>query len=624
MPASAPERVAMRFGVFEVNFESGELRKSGVKVKLQEQPFQLLALLLERPGEVVTREQLRQKLWPNGIYVDFERSLNRAVVKLRDALGDSAESPRFIETLPRRGYRFIAPVSDAIPATAEQPSVVPTNRKSPMRWSGFVGLAVALLLVVISIERLIKPSRSLQEQSIKAIAVLPLENLTGDAAQEYFADGMTDTLISDLSKIGALRVISRTSAMQYKGAHKTVPQIAKDLNVDAVIEGTVMRSGNKVRITAQLIEALTEQHLWGESYDRDLGDVLRLQSEVAQAIAQQIRVKLTPEQQARLGSARSVNPEAFEAYLKARYYWNTSFSTLEAIRNAQRSFEESIQKDANFAPAYVGLADCYSTLGVFRLVPPRDAYGPAKAALDKALKLDDTFAEAHAGLGLLSWRYEWNWPNAERELRYALELNPNYDDGHGWLALYLSWAGRRAEASAELAKIRNISPAYAFGPEPFFYYQLRDYESLLQFSRRFVQWNPGYWEGHYLVAVAYEGLGQPLQAIPEYQEAVRLSHGDSDPTAGLAHAYAMAGQRASAEKILRELLQKSKTSYISPYMIGTIYAGQDEKDKAFEFLEKAYQEQSPDIPYFLRADLRIDNLRSDPRFQDLLLRVGLP
>jgi adenylate cyclase len=435
---------------------------------------------------------------------------------------------------------------------------------------------------------------------------------------------MTDALITDLSKISALRVISRTSSMRYKGTNKALPEIARELNVDGVVEGSVMRSGNRVRITAQLIHAPTDRHLWAETYERDLGDVLRLQSERAQAIAQQVRVQLTPQQQARLGSAWAVNPAAYEAYLRGRFYQINNSPTPTVIGNAQRYFEEAIQKDSGFALAYVGLSDCYEKLGEFRWIAPQDAYRPAKEALKKALKLDQTSGEAHSRLGYLTWLYEWDWPTAEREFNYALELNPSYEDGHADLALFLGWSGRHTEASAELAKIRELSPAWTFDIESAINYHLRDYKAMVQFNRRIVPSNPGSWLGHYWLAVGYEGSGQVAEAISEYQKAVELSQGDTDPTAGLAHAYAATGRKGNAEKILRELLQKSKTSYVSPYMIATIYAGLGDKDKAFEFLEKAYQERSPDIPYFLKADLRVDALRSDLRFHDLLRRVGLP
>jgi eukaryotic-like serine/threonine-protein kinase len=501
-----------------------------------------------------------------------------------------------------------------------------TKSVAPSPWS-HKRIAAAILAMAAIVGLLIVGARfyvGRPANRINSIAVLPLENLSRDPDQEYFADGMTDALITDLSKIGALRVISRTSAMQYKGAHKALPEIAKELNVDGIVEGSVMRSANRVRITAQLIHASTDRHMWAETYERDLGDVLKLQGEVAQAIAQQVRVQLTPQQQARLGSARVVNPAAYEAYLKGRFYQSVSFATPQAIRNAQTYFEEAIQKDPGFALAYVGLANCHENLGSYRWVPPQDAYRPAKEAIGKALRLDETVAGAHTALGSLSWRYDWDWPTAEREFKYELELNPN-GGGHASFAFYLGWTGRRAEALAELAKTRELSPgSWPFNIESAIYYHGRDYKAMVELHRRFLQSNPGSWLGHFWLAVGYEGSGQRLEAIPEYQKAVELSQGDTDPTAGLAHAYATSGQRANAAKILRELLQKSKTTYISPYMIGTIYAGLGDKDKAFEFLEKAYQERSPDIPYFLKADLRVDNLRSDPRFHYLLRRVGLP
>jgi len=468
--------------------------------------------------------------------------------------------------------------------------------------------------------------------TIRSLAVLPLENLSHDPAQEYFSDGMTEALIADLAQLGSLKVISRTSIMRYKKTDKSLPEIARELNVDAVIEGSVMRSENRVRIVAQLIQARTDQHLWAQTYERDLGDVLKLQGEVAQAIAQQVRIQLTPEQQAHLNSAPVVNPRAYEAYLQGsfthfgRHWQNRPGETLTAIKEAQGYFEESIREDPNFAPAYAGLADCYLDLGLYRFIPPQDAHRHGSEAIHKALGLDGTLGEAYSSLGYLDWQYSWDWQAAEREIRRAVELKPNYVEGRIVLVWYLAWSGRRDEALAEAEKIRSVDPVYALTPlnESNVYYHQRDYKSLIEAGQRSVVTNPNAWGSHYYLAVGYEGSGQLEKAVPEYQRAVDLSQSNSDPTAGLAHVYAAMGKRAEAEKILGELQRQSKTSYVSPYMIAVIYSGLRQNDKAFKFLEKGYQEKSPDIAYFLRADLRLDSLRQDSRFQDLLRRVNFP
>jgi TolB-like protein/Flp pilus assembly protein TadD len=460
-----------------------------------------------------------------------------------------------------------------------------------------------------------------------SIAVLPLDNLSGDPSQEYFADGMTEQLITDLAKVGSLRVISRTSVMRYKGTKKSLPEIARELNVDGIVEGSVMRSGNRVRITAQLLHAPTDKHLWAEAYERDLGDVLRLQNEVAEAIAQQVRAQLTPQQEVRLRSAPAVNPEAYEAYLRGRYYLSNKFTMAEPLNKAKSYFEDSIRKDPGFALAYSGLADSYVYLGFFGqgLLPPDRAYRSAKEALRKAVELDDSIGEAHDTFGLLSWRFEWNWDAAEREFNRAIALAPSYSCAHEDRAVYLSFIGRRAEALAEVAKSNELDPGPSSAmTEAAVYYQLRDYQSLVEASRKGVISSPNEWTDHYALGVGYEGTGKLLEAISEYQKAIEMSNGDQDATASLAHAFAMIGRRGEAEKIVRDLEQKSKSAYVSPYMIATIYAGLGAKDKAFEFLERAYQEKSLDISWHLKADLRIDNLRSDARFQDLVRRVGFP
>jgi TolB-like protein/DNA-binding winged helix-turn-helix (wHTH) protein/Flp pilus assembly protein TadD len=632
MPTLAPATRVLRFDTFELDLRAGELRKRGVKLRLQGQPVQLLAILLQSAGNLVTREELRSQLWPADTFVDFDHSLHNAIARLRETLGDSAETPRYIETLPRRGYRFIALVEGVETqgpersAPSEQASEAPASvRQSKTR----AALAVTLLILaatgsVFWLARAVSRPTSAAPR-LRSIAVLPLENLTGDPSQESFADGMTDELITDLAKVSALRVISRTSVMRYKGTKKGLPEIARELNVDGIVEGSVMRSDQRVRITAQLLQGSTDQHLWAETYERDLGDVLKLQSQVAQAIVLQVRAQLTPQQQARFRSAGSVNPDAYEAYLRGRYYLSNQFTTEQPLNRAKSYFEESIRKDPGFALAYSGLADSYVYLAFFRQLSPEGAYRPAKEALRKALELDDSIGEAHDTLGLLSWRAEWNWNAAEQEFNQAIALAPSYSCAHEDRAVYLSFIGRRAEALAEIAKSSELDPGPSSAmAESAVYYQLRDYESLVEAGRRGVVSYPNEWVEHYTLGVGYEGTGKLLEAISEYQKAIEISNGDHDAIASLAHAFAAIGRRAEAEKILHDFERKAKSDYVSPYVIATIYAGLGEKDKAFAFLERAYQERSLDISWHLKADLRIDNLRSDLRFQDLVRRVGYP
>ncbi len=449
-----------------------------------------------------------------------------------------------------------------------------------------------------------------------------MQNLSVDAAQEYFADGMTDNLITDLAKIGALRVTSRTSVMRYKGTKKALPEIARELNVDAIVEGSVIRSGQRVRVTAQLLQAPTDQHLWAETYDRDVGDILKLQGEVADAIAQQVRAQLTPMQQSQ---AHTVNPGAYDAYLRGRLYFVNEFTKPDSLKKAQAYFEESIQKDPGFALAYAGLADSYVYLAFAGALQKDQAYRSAKDALAKALELDDSIGEAHDTLGLLSSEFDWDWETADREFNRAIALAPSYSCAHEDRVTFLALMGRRAEALAEITKIDQLDYGFsAAHTESATYYELRDYPGLIEASRRGLLLDPKDWSQHYTLGVGYEGTGKLLEAISEYQKAVELSAGDPDSTAALAHAFAVIGRRAEAEKILHDFERKSKSADVSPYLMATMYAGLGDKDRAFEFLEKAYRERSLGMISDLKADLRIDNLRSDPRFQALLQRVGLP
>ena len=628
MSASASVARVLRFDSFELDLHAGELRKRGVKLRLQGQPIQVLAILLQSAGKLVTREELRSQLWPADTFVDFDHSLHNSIGRIRETLGDSAGIPRYIETLPRRGYRFISPVEEV-----QAPSIGGENGN---RTAAAVAVALppkrhtGLILTLISCGAIAIASWAAWQHSyakstvvpVRSIAVLPLQNLSGDAAQEYFADGMTDNLITDLAKIGALRVTSRTSVMRYKGTKKALPEIARELNVDAIIEGSVIRSGQRVRVTAQLLQAPTDRHLWAETYDRDVGDILKLQAEVADAIAQQVRAKLTPLQQSQ---AHTVNPGAYDAYLRGRLYFVNEFTNPDSLNKAQAYFEESIQKDPSFALAYAGLADTYVYMAFTGGLPKDRAYRSAKDALAKATALDDSIGEAHDTLGVLSSVFEWDWDTADREFTRAIALAPSYSCAHEDRAIFLALTGRRAEALAEITKIDQLDYGFsAAHSESMIYYELRDYPDLIEESRRALLLDPKDWYQHYTLGVGYEGTGKLLEAISEYQKAVDLSAGDQDSTAALAHAFAAIGRRAEAEKILHDFERKSKGTHISPYLMATMFASLGDKDRAFEFLGKAYQERSLNLPWGLRADLRIDNLRSAPRFQALMRRVNFP
>jgi TolB-like protein/DNA-binding winged helix-turn-helix (wHTH) protein/Tfp pilus assembly protein PilF len=636
MLAPTPAARVLRFDVYELDLRAGELRKRGVKLRLQGQPLQLLAILLQSAGNLVTREELSSQLWPADTFVDFDHSLHNAVGRIREVLGDSAEIPRYIETLPRRGYRFIAPVEEVqVPRiseangnkTREAVAVAPpTARQSKTR----AALALTLLLILAAtgsafwlVRAVSRPTNA--ASPLRSIAVLPLDNLSGDPSQEYFADGMTEQLITDLAKVNALRVISRTSVMRYKGTKKGLPEIAKELNVEAIVEGSVIRSGQRVRITAQLLHAPTDKHLWAESYERDLGDVLKLQSEVAQAIAQQVRAQLTPQQQARFRSAGSVNPDAYDAYLKGRLYFVNEFTKPDSLKKAQRYFEESTQKDPNFALAYAGLADTYVYLAFAGALQRDQAYRSAKEELARALELDDSIGEAHDTLGVLSWQFDWDWDAAEREFNRAIALAPSYSCAHEDRATFLASVGRRSEALAEIAKIDQLD--YGFSEahtETATYYKLQDYPNLIESSRRGLLLDPKDAFHHYSLGLGYEGAGKLQEAISEYQQAMQLSDGSLGPAIALAHAYSAAGKKAEAEKLLRDLERKAKRTSASPYTMATIYAGLGENDKAFDLLEKAYSEKSLGFALPLQSDLLLDRLRPDPRFQILLRRIGLP
>jgi len=634
-PLSSPPDLPrlLRFGQFELDLRTAEIYKQGKRIKLQEQPCQVLALLIERPGELVSREELRKKLWPNDTFVDFDHGVNIAINKLRDALGDSADKPRFIETLPRRGYRFIAPVSPVeVPRTSrdgEPPAPVtgsPGERigLGSITWRrALLPALLALLLVAVVFFSFVSYWRGRgAANDIHSLVVLPLENLSGDPNQEYFVDGMTDELTTNLAKIKSLRVISRTSAMTFKNVRTTVAEIARSLHVDAVVEGSVVRSGDKLRITAQLIDARTDRHLWAEDYERDLRDVVAVQGDVAWHIAQEIRTTLTPGEKAELTSQRQVNPEAYEAYLRGRYFWNRR--TEEGMKKAITYFEQSIGKDPNSPLAYDGLADCWLSLGWYGYLSPKETFPQAKAAAMRALELDPTLGEAQTSLAFASMNYDWDWSAAEQEFQKAIELNPNYANAHHWYADYLSAVGRHEQAVTESKRALELDPVSPIinawlGWRYFF---ARQYERAINQYLKTLEMDPTFVPAHLVLGQAYEQKSMPGKAIDELKKAVSLSGGSSLYVSSLAHAYAIAGRRGEAEMLLRQMNERAQHGYVPPFDIAIIYAGLGQKDQALIWLEKGCQERSTWMVW-LKVDPRLDVLRSDPRFQGLLRRVGL-
>src|ERR1051325_826924 len=612
----------LRFGVFELDLRAGELRKHGLRVRLQEQPFQVLVMLLSHPGEVVSREELRGKLWSADTFVDFDHGLNKAVNKIRDALGDSAESPRFVETVARRGYRFLAQVTTSEAATHGVDSIPSKSAVSPLTWRiGVSALVLLLVVVVLTMWKL--RSRIYPSPVIRSLAVLPLESLSADASQDYFTDGMTDELITDLGQIRALRVISRTSISAYKGAHKPLPQIARALNVDAVVEGTVLRSGNQVRITVQLIEASTDKHLWARSYEGDLRDALALQNQVAAAVAKEIRVNLTLQEQAELKTARIVNPEAYEAYLKGRYFWNKR--TGESLKKAIEYFDEAIQKDPAYGQAYAGLADSYALLGNsdFAVMSPREAYPKAKAAATRALELDSSLGEAHTSLAFCLGLFEWNWEAAEKESLQAIALTPGYATAHQWYALQLSLLGRFDESIEEMRKAGSLDPLSLIISADMAdaLFAAHPYDDSIQQSHKAIDMDPNFAIGHYELGQALVQKRLYSGGIKELQKANELSGGDTTCLAVLAYSYAASGNAAEARKLLNNLRSRSNDRFSYAEHEALIYASLGDKDQAMALLEKAYEDRFDVLA--LRAPA-FDPLRSDQRFRNLKDRIGIP
>jgi TolB-like protein/DNA-binding winged helix-turn-helix (wHTH) protein/Tfp pilus assembly protein PilF len=647
----------VRVGEFELDLRTAELRNHGQKFILQGQPFQVMAVLLERPGELVAREHLKKRLWPSDTFVDFDHSLNKAVNRLREALNDSAEKPRYVETIARRGYRLIAPVewigspppkaqlpaSEArciVQSSSIQEQLTERRFASGLLRRHFVAILVTMLVLLFAGLALLHwrggtnvsegqgrfisynqfSRRRAAVAQVRSIAVLPLDNLSHDPEQEYFADGMTEALIDNLSKIGALRVISRTSVMQYKKTRKSLPEIAGDLRVDAILEGSVQRSANHVRITAQLIDGKMDAHLWARSFDRDLSDVLALESEVAKAVASEIQITLTPADVARLPRSHAVSQKAHDAYLRGRYLWNTR--SKEGLEQSITFYQEAIKEDPQYALAYAGIADSYILLENNGQMTASRANSEMRMAAMKAVTTDPNLADAHMLLADVR-ETEWNWAGAEEEYKRALELNPGSARAHHWYAVFLSELKRFDEAVLEInhaVDLEPLSPRLQVTQSEIYYFAGRFDEALEVLRSPIISSDSS--AAHTvsgLIHLKKADFGKAIAELSANVEADRCA----DSIAYLAYGYARAGQKEEALASLQELQQLAKDGYVEPGLMAMIWTGLGNNDRALELLQEEYRLHASFV-VSLGSDPVFEPLHSDSRFQAMLSRMGLP
>jgi TolB-like protein/DNA-binding winged helix-turn-helix (wHTH) protein/Tfp pilus assembly protein PilF len=630
--ATPAQSHVLKFGLFEADLEAGELRKSGMRQKVAGQPFQVLQILLEHPQEIVTREELQQRIWPQDTFVDYDLALRKAIARLREVLSDSAESPRFIETIPRRGYRFIAPLhanGDA-PAIAELPierAPSKTQRSNRSLQIGIVlGLGVAALLLVLlgfGPDKFRWPrSVTSAVPQIRSLAVLPLQNLSAGPAQEYFADGMTDALITDLAQNGSLKVISRTSSAQYKGTKESLPEIARELKVDGIIEGTVQRSGDRVRITAQLIYGSSDKHLWANSYERHMRDVFALERDVADDVSRQVKAQMAAQNPVAVKQFRPVNPKALDAYLQGNYHMSRygNGAGEEENRTAGEYFQQAIDADPNFAPAYDGLAEAHLSL----LWPSTQDVEIATNAAKRAVALEPNSSDAHFTLGEVEFG-PWNWPGAEEELRRAIALNPNNARAHEYLGWLLDDTGRLDEGWREYQIAQELDPNYdhlsdALG-------RRGQYDRDIAMVQMMLKRYPDDGMLHLSLFKDYLGKGMHKEAIEELEKTYTL-FGAPDVAARIHHAFVASGYRGAMRQYARELEHLAATKQVFlPVNLAEVYATLGDKDRAFYWLEQAYSHRdilpaSVDIPLGdFRFSFMLNPIRSDPRFTDLVRRV---
>ena len=588
--------------------------------------------MLERPGEIVTREELRFKLWPENTFVDFDVGLNTAIKRLREALADSADNSHYIETVPRRGYRFtvhVEPIPESPPASVAVPDNGSSTAQKPLGhrrvWVLIASIAaITISVVLLNMDQVLRLFHWGPATSVHSLAVLPLENLSGDPGQDYFADGMTDALTTRLGRIGQLRVVSRTSTNRYKNTRESLQQIARELNVDALVEGTVARSGDRVRITANLIQVAPEKHLWADSFEANLRDVLALQDDTSRAIANAIQLELTPQEKARLNGVHSIDPRAYDAYLQGRYFSEKTLPAGDGKKPAEY-YQLAMSYAPDWALPYTGLAEIYLLEGS-NLAIPNDSCTQAKNLSFEALKRDSESAEAHAMLADVEYRCEWNWAGAEREAARAIEINPSLAEAHSFRGRYLLTLGRTAESLRETQQAVELDPlAFRIRMDRWSSLNLTgQYAEALEQCQKIKELDPAQSLAFLYCGEAYIQEGKFTQAVQEHEKALSLSNGKNPRAiAYLAYAYAVAGRRKDARDQLANLILTSKERHVHPYLIAVAYAGLGEDDLSLDCLAKAYNVRARDL-LTLRYDPVFAKMRTHPRFIDLLQRIGFP
>jgi TolB-like protein/DNA-binding winged helix-turn-helix (wHTH) protein/Flp pilus assembly protein TadD len=628
------------FGNFTLDQSRFRLQRGERRVHVEKLPMELLILLVQRQGELVTRGEIAERLWGNDVFLDVDHSINVAVRKIRVALRDDPDRPRFVETIVGKGYRFAAPVTsnNGVSSGQVQPAIqvdsdkgtLPANAETSPFKVRILSRNVALLLVAVATLAVIGLSwlfhrgiaRVATQPPIKSLAVLPLKNLSADPTQQYLADGLTEDLIGRLALVPGLHVISRTSSMHFKDSQLSIPEIAKALRVDAIVEGSVIREDSQIRVHAQLIRAATDEHIWAGEYEREYGSVLVLQQEVVGNIVARIEASLTP--RSRVGRTRAVDPEAYEAYLKGRYYFNQR--TVEALNKSTEYFQQAIGKDPSYALAYSGLADTYALLGFRGRVRSKDALLRAKAAALKAIELEDALSDPHASLAFIAETHEWDWVTAEREYKRALELNPDDARANHWYAGYLTYVGRVDEGIVKEMRARELDPLSLPINNALAGRLLvaGRYDEALQQVQKTLELDSHFPQAHQTLGWVYLSAGKQEEAVREFQNALQLSGADdTDLILDLGFAYAATGHRDEARTILAKLKALHQQGLATSASVGILYGALGESDEAFSWLEKAHRERDPELTY-IKVGRRFEPLRHDPRFEKLVRRIGLP